>query len=379
MSKKIALIYHFLPHYREAVLRRLLTSGRDIVLYSNRGDPMHTRKTWDIPEGFPFVETHGWYLPGGAFFQLGLLKMTFRRDVDTIIHGGDAHFIMTWVSAAIARLLGKRVFFWTHGYTHRDVGWKRAIRKVFYRLPNALLFYGHMAKKMAIEEGFAADRIHVIYNSLDYEQHKYVRDLLTPKRIYERRAELFANPEIPIVVCIARLIREKRFDLLLEAVALLGASGYPVNVLLVGDGPERASLETMAAQRGVNVRFWGACYDERILGELTTAADATVSPGEVGLTAIQSLAFGTPVITHDQWERQGPEWEAVLPGKTGELFHKNDAVSLSEAIRRQTDPDRDRATISKQCIEVVERYWNPDHQVQCIFRALDGYAPDDQF
>ena len=44
--------------------------------------------------------------------------------------------------------------------------------------------------------------------------------------------------------------------------------------------------------------------------------DITVSPDKVGLTAIHSMAYGRPVITHDNMDRQGPEVEAVIPGRT---------------------------------------------------------------
>src|SRR5439155_1448825 len=106
-----------------------------------------------------------------------------------------------------------------------------------------------------------------------------------------------------------------------------------INVLLVGDGPEKESLQSMAARLRIPVKFFGACYDEATLARLTMVAHVTVSPGKIGLTAMQSLAYGTPVITHDDHTAQGPEWEAILPGRTGALFHAGDVRHLASVIK----------------------------------------------
>lgn len=324
----------------------------------------------------PFREAPGRYW-GRIFWQHGLLRLAFNGEIDKVIYRGEPASVTTWLSAAVARLLGKRVFFWTHGYYRRDVGFKKYTRKAFFHIAHGLLLHGHMAKIIAIEEGFDPDSLHVIYNSLDYELQKTIREAIPLSRVRERRAQLFGNPDIPIVICTSRLIQARRLDQLLEAVALLNTSGHPTNVLLVGDGPERASLETLAAVKGVTMRCYGECYDEHVLAELIMAADVTVAPGKVGLTAMHSLVFGTPVITHNTWNQQMPEWEAILPGKTGDVFRKDDVVSLSEVIRRWTDRSQSRDLVRGQCIDIIEKVYNPAHQAKCILRALDGYPADD--
>ena len=229
---------------------------------------------------------------------------------------------------------------------------------------------------VAIEEGFDPDRVHVIYNSLDYELQKEVRDAVTPLQVRDRRTELFGDPDIPIVICAVRLMPSKRLDMLLEAVALLNASGHTTNVLLVGDGPERISLEALAAQKGVTVRFWGECYDERVLAsrlwprvQLCHPVRSVLRRWTVWRTEHLSYRM-TNGITRGQW-RSDP----TRPNR--DFFRKNDIASLSEAIRRQTDPSNRSERVREQCIGIIERFWNPAHQVRCILRALDGYPADD--
>ncbi len=147
-------------------------------------------------------------------------------------------------------------------------------------------------------------------------------------------------------------------------------AGRPVDILLVGDGPERASLETLAGQLGVSVNFYGACYDETVLADLIYGADLTVSPGKIGLTVIHSLSYGTPAITHDNLDEQMPEVEAIIPGVTGALFRQNDARALATCIDDWLSSGRDRATVRLACRSVVEDVWNPATQRDLIDRAV---------
>ena len=106
------------------------------------------------------------------------------------------------------------------------------------------------------------------------------------------------------------------------------------------------------------------------------SANLTVSPGQVGLTAMHSLAYGTPVITHDDPAHQMPEWEAIVPGKTGDLFKRGDALDLAATIRKwcvNPWPDDD---VRSQCMAVIEQHYNPQFQQQVINRAVAGLPAD---
>jgi glycosyltransferase involved in cell wall biosynthesis len=311
--------------------------------------------------------------------QRGLLRLGWRKDLEVVVYLGNPYFVSTWLSACLSRLTGKRVLFWTHGWTRAESGPKAWMRSLFYRLAHGLLLYGHGAKMAGIAKGFAPERLHVIYNSLDYEAQKRVRDRVDPAALPKLKEELFGDANRPMVICSARLTSLCRFDLLLAAQAQLRDEGHRVNAVLVGDGPEKGVLQSLARQLNVPVRFFGACYDEDILARLTMAAHATVSPGKVGLTAMQSLAYGTPVITHDDADAQMPEWEAILPGRTGDFFKRGDAADLARAIQRWTMTPQPDPQARQECHRIVERFYNPAFQRRAIDRAVSGAPADDLF
>lgn len=375
---RVAIVYHFFPHYRAGILRELLQSTEhEYWLVGGDQSTEPSVKAWLIENPARFILAPCRKLISTLLLQRGLLRLGWRRDLDAVVYLGNPYFLSTWLSAALARLTGKRVLFWTHGWTRSETGIKAALRKLFYQLAHGLLLYGHSARTAGLNNGFASANLHVIYNSLDYEAQKQARDRVDPASLSPLKQQLFGDATTPMIVCSARLTTACRFDLLLEAMARLRAENHPVNLLLIGDGPERAPLEAQAQRLGVPVKFFGACYDEDTLARLIMAAHVTVSPGKVGLTAIQSLAFGTPVITHDDLEAQGPEWEAIQPGTTGDFCRRGDVADLARVIKTWTlQPELDPAT-RLACHRLLDRFYNPAFQCRAIGRAVSGLAAEE--
>jgi glycosyltransferase involved in cell wall biosynthesis len=373
---RVFIVYPFFAHYRAGVIRELLTRGQHTYcLAGDVRDPAASGiEVMQTEVEGRFFRTRSRLIRGRYLLQSGVMRLALRRDVQTIIYLGDVQHLTTWVSATLARLRGKRVLFWTHGWTHAESRPRAAIRRAFYKLAHGLLLYGHRARAIGIAQGFRPENLYVIYNSLDYVTQQALRETITPAEIARTRADLFAHPARPLVMCSSRLIPSRRLDLLLEAAVLLLAAGHAINILLVGDGPERAALAEAAERLGLAVSFFGACYDEAVLARLLSAADLTVIPGAAGLTVIHSLTYGTPVIAHDDPESQGPEAEAILPGLNGGLYKKDDAADLARLIRQWASPRTDAGRA--QCRRMVDLYYNPTTQARLIDAAVSGLPAD---
>jgi glycosyltransferase involved in cell wall biosynthesis len=98
------------------------------------------------------------------------------------------------------------------------------------------------------------------------------------------------------VVYLGRLTRQKRVDLLLDAVR---SARLQVPVTIIGDGPSRDELEARARALGLaNVRFLGALPDPDV-PPLVAAADVAAFPSRsegLGLAAAEALMLGVPVV-----------------------------------------------------------------------------------
>ncbi|HZU62862.1 MAG TPA: glycosyltransferase family 4 protein [Novosphingobium sp.] len=305
-------------------------------------------------------------------WQPNAVKVALERPgYDAIVYLASPYFLSTWVGAALARLRGIRVLFWGHGWLHAEPPGKAWLRRTYFALANKMLVYAPRAVKLGARAGYPAERIKVVYNSLDVAKADAVIARIEDGSLQGvEPAALFAHPDRPVVICTARLIDLCRFDLLIDAAAQLARRGRPVNVLLVGNGPERAALEAQAKALGVDVHFYGACYDEDVLGQLLYKADLTVSPGKIGLTAMHTLMYGTPALTHDNFDQQMPEVEALMADGVGALFSLEVPGDLADKIEAWFARPASRAETRALCREEIRRHWTPDVQVRQIVAAI---------
>ena len=122
-----------------------------------------------------------------------------------------------------------------------------------------------------------------------------------------------------------------------------------------------------------NVWTYGPCYDDQIIGEFFYNASVCVSPGNVGLTAIHALSFGCPVITHNQFPYQNPEFEAIKPGITGDFFEKDNLLSMTEYIKKwtsQTQEEREQTRTA--AFNKIDSKWNIHYQIKIIKEVISN-------
>jgi glycosyltransferase involved in cell wall biosynthesis len=156
-------------------------------------------------------------------------------------------------------------------------------------------------------------------------------------------------------IYVGRMVASKRPDLLLEGfLHALPSLSPAVRLLMVGDGPLVAALQRQVIEikETHRVQFFGHVSDVGELRSLYSLALAAVSPGYVGLSIIQSLAFGVPMIVADD-EPHAPEIEAARSGLNCVYFTARSVQSLSHTlvdVHRNADTWRDRsAIIAESC------------------------------
>lgn len=224
--------------------------------------------------------------------------------------------------------------------------------------------YGEYAERLMLHEGFSDKKLSVIYNSLDYQKQLFIRQKLVKGDIFDN---YFTNKG-KVVIFIGRLTKEKKLWMLLQLVYELNKT-QSVNAVIVGNGEEKEVLMDEAARLGVDERVWfyGDCYDEELISELLFNADVCISPGNVGLTAIHSLTYGCPVITHNDFPYQMPEFEVIKDGYTGTFYEKNNITSLVSVTENWLlYSSGNREKIRQFCYDVIDAKWNPNNQIKVL-------------
>ncbi|MBX6721633.1 MAG: glycosyltransferase family 4 protein [Dactylosporangium sp.] len=134
------------------------------------------------------------------------------------------------------------------------------------------------------------------------------------------------------ILSVSRLDRAKRVHLLLEAMA--GAGGT-FRAVVAGDGPEAASLRTLARELGIahRVCFTGRVSDQEVVRLYNGARAVFYAPvdEDYGLVTVEALTAGKPVLTAAD---AGGVLEFIEDGITGLVAATADARALAPALAR---------------------------------------------
>ncbi|MFP4070130.1 MAG: glycosyltransferase, partial [Opitutales bacterium] len=183
------------------------------------------------------------------------------------------------------------------------------------------------------------------------------------------------------LVFVGRLVSDKGADLLLEALASLRESGLRPSCTVIGDGPERSSLEAQAASLGLETQlsFTGYLKDAALHREIARHRIMVVPSRwkePFGVVALEGIAAGCAVVGSSG----GGLVDAI--GPCGTTFDNDDAKALAGRLRELLeDPERVR-----RCVEGADEHlarFSVDAQCERYLRIFDEmlhppFANDDR-
>lgn len=274
------------------------------------------------------------------------------------------------VSHVIARPRA-RLIFWVHAEVVRPA-WRY---KMFYRpflrrmlrRADRIVVASPQVANMAKELQPYRDKCVVIPYAIDPDQHAWNPAL--EARVKAIRAE---RPE-PVVLFVGRLVPYKGVDVLIRALARTRA-----RAVIVGEGPLRGELESLAGITGVaeRIRFAGnASADE--LAALYNACDVFALPSVTraeafGMVQIEAMACRKPVICTDL--PSGVPW-VNQHGVTGLVVPPGDPEALARAIDTLLSDPVLRARMGEAGRQRVEREFSIGRLVEqttSLYRAVAG-------
>jgi glycosyltransferase involved in cell wall biosynthesis len=196
--------------------------------------------------------------------------------------------------------------------------------------------------RFAVEqEGLPAAKVRTLRNGLDLRRFQAITDYQS--RRAEVRAALGYSPELVVMNMTARLHEKKGHTYLFQAVERLRPRYPQVRVLLVGDGPQRATLEAECQARGLTdvVTFLGMRQD---VADLLAASDLSVLPSlleGLGLVVLEAMVMRCPVVA----TRSGGIVELMEDAVHGLLVPPADAEALAAALARVMTDGQLRAAL----------------------------------
>lgn len=374
MSKpNILYINNLAPHYREPIWHRMASHPEfnfhfafDTKSKTSIKNIDFTSDKW-IPYQDKLSHVKNFTIERRVVFQRGGLNILLNKTWDAVILLGDANIMTNWWIAYWCKLKRIPLILWGHGLYGNENVFKKWLRLRFLRKADLNLVYGQHARQLLMDHDFRGEKVKVVYNSLHYEESKSLREESIDDHFFEDQG-VFTNSD-PVLLFIGRLTQQKKLGLLVEAVKILKAQERYCNLLFIGDGPVRSQLETLSIKYEIPAHFTGSLYEEKKLAKYIANADLCVAPGEVGLTAIHSLSYGTPVCTHNNFAEQMPEAESIQEGITG-CFFDYEKENLVEVIQTWFTNLKSRDEVRQNCYQVIDDHYNPKYQMQVIENAI---------
>lgn len=279
--------------------------------------------------------------------------LLLRYKIDTVQLNGFLESLLILP----ARLLGRRAVYTRHGPFEIELySWLHQPHKLVARKIArwCVRFTTHV---VCVSQSVAES----VQALLPPARYSVISNWVSDQRPFQPPAEQAARTQ---VVCVSRLEHYKGVHLLIDAARRLPQ----VDVTIVGDGSDRASLEEKAAGVG-NVRFAGF---QRNLQGVYQSADIFVMPsmGPEGLpiTSLEAMAHGLPCIFSDLPVHH----EITDHGKGAYLFRSGETESLLAGLRDLLASRDRRSTYAAEAYRIVASRYNEGSAREAYLRVFAG-------
>jgi glycosyltransferase involved in cell wall biosynthesis len=295
-----------------------------------------------------------------------LTALVRSRGID-VVHAHDYKVnLLAWL---LARATGVVPMSTAHGYTGNSrrelLLYYPADKKVLARFP-VVVAVSSGVRDALVAGGCRPDRVRVLLNGID--PAAFHRD---PARRASARAKYGVSEHDVVIGAVGRLEVQKRFDLLIQAVATLREGHSQIRLLVAGDGSLREDLESLVTRQGLG----GVC---RLVGQVDDvvefhhALDLLVQSSEYEGTpnvVLEAMAMETPVIATDV----GGTAELMRSSIEGIIVPSGDVPALVGAIGGVvSDPGgaRRRAQAARRRVELELSFESRLRRLEDIYREL---------
>lgn len=353
---KLAVQQRVLPIYRVPFFDLLAEScqGGMSLFY---GDPRPDESLGT--QGEPQVAQRGYarniYLGSGRLYacvQRGLVTWLESWQPDVLVVEANPRYLSTPRAASWMRARGKPVIGWGLGAPPSANFWRELLREHFLDQFAAMITYSQIGADQYKRAGFPEEKIFIAPNAVTRR----------PSQVAPLRSESFAGQ--PVVLFVGRLQKRKRVDLLIQACAAQ-PEGLRPRLIVVGDGPEKGTLQKLAESVYPQTEFTGELRGEA-LAPYWAKADLFVLPGTGGLAVQEAMSAGLPVMaaeadgTQADLVRKENGWR-LLPGDVDDLTSR-----LTSALQ---NPARLRR-MGNESFRIVSEEINLDRMIETFARAV---------
>lgn len=358
---KLALQQRVLPNYR-APFFDLLASACEggMGLFTGLPRPIEGIATIDKLQVANYQVGKNIHLFSDSLYlcyQLGLINWLKDWDPDALIVEANPRYLSTPAAVKWMHRRGRPVIGWGLGVpspqplSQGERGVAGRVWSSFIRRFDAMISYSQRGAEEYAALGFPCEKIFVAHNSVSR----------APAFAPDRRPE---NVDRFTLLFVGRLQARKRVDSLLRACAQLESKP---RLIIIGDGPERPTLESLAKEIYPGAEFIGARHGAE-LKLYFAEADLFVLPGTGGLAIQEAMSYGLPVIvaqgdgTQDDLVRKENGWQIPPDDFDALISTIKEALSDIARLRR----------MGEESYRIVKEEINIEKMVETFVTALNS-------
>jgi glycosyltransferase involved in cell wall biosynthesis len=367
----VLFVTNFCTHFLVKPFEEVARLGRvRFIFYSDGGESY-----WETRNQLHTGKFESRYLPG---FYIGrniritpsLIYELLTTRAQAIVLSLTGRFAIP-VTYLLARLRGKPFILWTGMWYHPQslfhrISWPLTLW--IYRHSDALLAYGEHVKRYLVENGVSPEKVFLFWQSVDVEKMGRAPD---PVKVAVYRAR-WGRDGAPIILFVGRLDPVKSLPTLLSAYAQLKKK-QACHLVIVGKGPEKERLTSLANTLGVEVTFEEFIPNPE-LPDVYAAADIFCLPSESlptvkeawGLVLNEAMLQGCVPVASDA---VGAAVGGLFFGEIDALvFPEKNAEVLSEKLKLAIELSKRPALRNE--IREKARFFSPSTQAQGLAKAF---------
>jgi phosphatidyl-myo-inositol dimannoside synthase len=316
-----------IAHYNRHLLSSLMTCSEvgEVIALPRGGDPRHIELTPRLRQLRP--------LSGRRVYSLAALREAqVRRPIDVVFCG---HLFMAPLAAAVARLVRARLWIQVHGIEawQELSGLHRRALEMADLVTSVSRYTRHRLLAWAEIDPI---RVKVLPNTFD--------SVFRPGPKSSHLMDRHAAHGKKVLMTVARLAATERYkgqDRVIRILPRVLAEHPETIYMIIGEGNDRARLETLAREFGVREKVsFASNIPRRELPDYLRLADVLVMPstGEgFGIVFLEALASGVPVIGGTRDGSVDPLADGVL-GRTVDPENGEELTTAVCAALRDTAP-----------------------------------------
>jgi glycosyltransferase involved in cell wall biosynthesis len=259
------------------------------------------------------------------------------QQIDLIVCTNSYPLLYALLAARVARRRSQLVeVFHTTGYSRLVRSRLRvALNAMAFRRCALLVYVSERQREFWHAHRVRAKREVVIHNGID-------TTLFTDRYCDEQKAALRAQfgctPDDYVIGICAKLRPEKQHGDLLVALHRVRNAGIPARLLIIGEGPERSSIERRIGELGLREAVAIAGYQPDVR-PFIASCDVMVLSSHVietfSIAALEAMSLGKPMVM----SRVGGADEQITDGVHGLLFEPGDVVALAQHLQMLAAPE----------------------------------------